>query len=148
MTGADWSVSHQVEALLSAVGGPEMSDAATDLRRTVASVRQVLVSPSPDDASLKLISAGRNPKKRRAELADLALDTITAVDYLLSLLNSPASSPPRLVLSREFDGGARPGFSLEDEFSRLTRQQLDARATTVRLGTRLTSELHSAITRS
>lgn len=142
MTAAYRSLGQQADALLSAIGPPEMADAAVELRRTATSTHQLLTSPSLDGMPVQLGRSGRIPQQRRTDLADLALDTITAIDYLLSLLNSPASAPPRLILEREFDSG-RLSSSLVDDFSRLTRQQLDARAAAVRAGTQLTSELYS-----
>jgi hypothetical protein len=74
----------------------------------------------------------RVPEFRLIELADVAVDVITALDYLLSLLQDTSAVP--LILE--------PRPSDENDVSDLIfRRRLDARSAAVRLAMRLSSNL-------
>ena len=123
---------------------PEMNTAAQRLRSTALEVRRQLMG-SPPAGSIEFDPAVPNPELRRVELANLAVDVVTATDYLLRLLGAPSVSSPRLLLADE-TGAARGSGALDhDALDRLTRQRLDARGTAVRLGMRLLAELRSDI---
>ena len=138
-------VEDQAEALLVAATAAEMKHAARELRAIALSVRRQIASPRSEDALLRLGAPVSDPEPRLAELADVAIDVVTAVDYLLSLLDAPGtvSRPP--VLAADFDRG--PGDTQRGDDARdwLIRRQLDARGTAVRVGTRLVSGLLSDI---
>jgi hypothetical protein len=137
MTSVHLNLGKQAEQLLAATDRSEMIDAAKGLRLTALGVRRLLVNSLLTETSLQMDPSLPDPEQRRSELADLAVDVVTAADYLLSLLVAPAVTAPRLILANEFD--ARGSYQDEENFRRLTRQQLDARGTAVRLGTRLLS---------
>ena len=135
------SLGDQAEALLAATSVGEMNAAATRLRLTAAGVGRMLTRPLSMNTSLQFDPSVADPEQRRTELADLAVDVVTAVDYLLSLLDTSTavSSPLSLVYEDRRDSGC----SMFDEatFDRLTRRRLDARGTAVRLGMRLLGRL-------
>jgi hypothetical protein len=121
----------QAEALLAASSVLTMEEAAQRLRLTAFSVRRLLTNPLLADAYLRLAPSLLDPERRRMELADLAVDVITAVDYLLGLLETSASASPQLIPA-------------SDDFDRLARRRMDARQTAVRLGMHLISGLRSS----
>lgn len=132
----------QAEALLAATSAPEMKQAAHGLRALALSVRRQIASPRSEDALLGLNASVPDPEPGLAELADLAIDVVTAVDYLLSLLDASTESR-QLVLV----GDTRPGYhpACDDTGDWLTRKRLDARGATVRVGTRLVRGLLSDV---
>jgi hypothetical protein len=135
----------QAEALLAASSVQGIKEAAHGLRMTALSMRRLLASPLSADTVPSFDPSMPDLELRRVELADLAVDVVTAVDYLLYLLNTPAAASPRLVLAGEA-GSSRPlGRAGDDTFDWLIRKQLDARGTAVRLGMRLISGLLSDV---
>lgn len=135
----------QAETLLDAIGLPEMEAAAKTLRKTALSIRRLLMRPVLADACINLAPSVLDPERRRMELADLAVDVVTAVDYLLSLLGVPATKSPPLVLERELGSDHGHGPTDDDAFIRLTQRRLDARAVAVRLGMRLLEGIRSDV---
>ena len=135
----------QAEQLLTAGGTPEMMEAARSLRLTALSIRRLLMRPLISGTSLQMGPSVPDPELRRAELADLAVDVVTAADYLMRLLSSPAVTASRLTLASQATPGSDKGYSDEETFDMLTRRQLDARGTAVRLGMRLLSQLSSDV---
>lgn len=78
------------------------------------------------------------------ELADLAIDVVTATDHLLSLLDDSTSPSPQLRLDNE--AGSDHGYGLTDDAAdQLNRRRLEARGTAVRLGIRLFGGLRDDI---
>ena len=136
---------NQAEALLAATSAPEMKQAAHRLRAIALSVRQQIASPRSEDALLRLDAFVPDPEPGLAEFADLAIDVVTAVDYLLSLLDAPVTASRRLVLAS--DTGLGPGHrqACDDASDWLIRKQLDARGAAVRVGARLISGLLSDV---
>jgi conjugal transfer/entry exclusion protein len=137
----------QAEALLTANSVPEMREAADRLRQTALSVRRLLMRPALMDTPLQLDPSVSDPEVRRVELADLAVDVVAAVDYLLSLLGAP-SITSRELLATEARSDSRHAAAEQAALDRLNRQRLDARSTAVRLGMRLLGELHSDVANS
>jgi hypothetical protein len=129
----------QAHDLLAASSVPGMESAAQELRLTALSVRRRLMHPPPLNG-FQPAPTVLDPELRRMELADLAVDVVTAVDYLLSLLASPPASQ-RLLPSRDAPSCRGEGSTDDDIRDRLTQRRLDARAAAVRLGMRLTAEL-------
>jgi len=80
---------------------------------------------------------------RSIELADLAVDVVAAVDYLLSLLAASATRLPQLVLANEAGPSLRHGSSDDVAFDQLVRRRLDARGSAVRLAMRLLAGLRA-----
>lgn len=146
---ADWptiaDLGDQAEQLLTASGTPEMMEAARSLRLIALSIRRLLMRPLATGTSLQMGPSVPDPELRRAELADLAVDVVTATDYLMRLLSGPAVTASRLVLAGRAGSGGGEGYSDEETFDLLTRRQLDARGTAVRLGMRLLSQLSSDV---
>ena len=134
----------QAEALLAARSPADMKQAAHRLRAVALSVRRQIANPRSEDTLLRLGPLVPDPEPRLAEFADLAVDVVTAVDYLLSLLDGPTTAPPHLVLAG--DAGLGPGRGpVCDVHDWLVRKQLDARGATVRVGSRLISGLLSDV---
>jgi hypothetical protein len=132
----------QAHELLAASSVPGMVAAAHKLRLTALYVRQqAMQQPLVNGSGPSL--AAQDPELRRMELAELAVDVVTAVDCLLSLLERPPDASPRLLLA----GGPSPyrgeGPAGYDSYEQLTRRRLDARGTAVRLGMRLIAKLRS-----
>ena len=135
----------QAEALLAASSAPEMKQAARRLRMTALSMRRLLTSPLSADAMPAFDPSMPDLELRRVELADLAVDVVTAVDYLLNLLDTSTTTSPRLELASEAGSGRRHDPLCDDTFDWLIRKQLDARGAAVRLGMRLISGLLSDV---
>lgn len=131
----------QAEALLAATSVCEMKEAAKRLRLTAAGMGRLLTRPSSRDTSLQFDPSILDPERRRMELADLAVDVVTAVDYLLSLLDTSVAVSSPLILASEVGSCCGRNMSDEGAFDRLTRRRLDARGTAVRLGMRLLGRL-------
>jgi hypothetical protein len=135
----------QADALLRAKTAPEISAAATQLRLTALGVRGLLMRPLLTENVLAIAPTVMDPEQRRMELADLAVDVVTALDYLLGLLGAPAATSPGLVLDTESGLNRRDGPSDADALDRLQRRRLDARGVAVRLGMRLLAGLRSDV---
>lgn len=135
----------QAQTLLNAIGVPEMEAAAQTLRRTALSIRRLLMRPVLGDACIKLAPSVLDPERRRLELADLAVDVVTAVDYLLSLLGAPVTTSSHFMLERELGSDHGHGPSDDDAFIRLTQRRLDARSIAAKLGGRLLEGLRSDV---
>jgi hypothetical protein len=145
ITAVHQRLGNQAERLLAASGTPEMVEAADGLRRAALSMQRLLMHPLFMKASIQMDPSVPDPELRRAELADLAVDVVTASDYLLRLLSAPSAATPRLTLASAAGASHGPRYSDEDTFDRLTRQRLDARGAAVRLGMRLISAVHSDV---
>lgn len=131
----------QADRLLAAGSTPEMVEAASGLRITALSIRRLLMGCSPEDAPVQMAPSLPDPEGRRTQLADMAIDVVTATDYLLRLLSDPVATTPHLILAKEF-GDRIPD---SDKFCQLTQRQLDARGAAVRAGTLLLSSLRSDV---
>lgn len=132
----------QAEALLAATSARDMKRAAHGLRAMALSVRRQIADPRSEDALLRLDVSVPDPEPGLAELADIAIDVVTAVDYLLSLLDvSSELRQPVLV------GDIRPGRHPvgDDTSDWLVRKRLEARGAAVRVGTRLIRGLLSDV---
>ena len=86
--------------LLAASSVPEMVAAAQKLRLTALNATRQ-VSQQPLVNGFEPSSVVQDPELRRMELAELAVDVVTAVDCLLNLLARPQDVSPRLVLAGE-----------------------------------------------
>lgn len=135
----------QAEALLEARGVENMTIAANELRQTALNVRRLLMRPILAHTCIQLAPSVLDPEQRRMDLADLAVDVVTAVDYLLSLLDTSVIKSSKLVLESEAGSERGHGPSDGDDRDRLTRRRYDARSTAVRLGQRLLAGLRSDV---
>ncbi len=137
---------NQAEALLAASGAAEMKEAAQRLRALALSVRRQIASPRSEDALRGFGPSVPDPEPGLAGLADLAVDVVTAVDYLLTLLDAPVTTSPQLALASD-DRPARGHRPAQDDARDwLIRKQLDARGSAVRVGARLISGLLTDVT--
>lgn len=144
VTGAPYQeLGTQTEALLAARSVPEMSVAAERLRLTAFSVRDLFMRSPFAETCPRLGPSMLDSELRRMELAEHAMDVITAVDYLLSMLSAPASISRHLALTNEAGSCCQHGTSDCDAVERLTRRRLDARAIAVRMGMRLFARLRN-----
>ena len=132
----------QAHDLLAASSVPGMAAAAQKLRLTALNVRQQVMQQAPING-FRPAPIVLDPELRRMELADLAVDVVTAVDYLMSLLASSPTTFPRLMLAVEATSYRGEGSADDDVGERLTRRRLDARGAAVRLGMRLLAELRA-----
>ena len=146
MTALHLRLGSQAELLLAASGTSEMMQAARGLRLAALGIQRILMHPLFTDRSLQMDPSIPDPEMRHARLAELAVDVVTATDYLLSLLTAPSVTIPRLVLASEAGSCRRADYSGAETFDRLTRQRLDARGEAVRVGMRLLSGLYGDAT--
>jgi hypothetical protein len=141
-------VGDRADALLIASGPKQTLDAAKRLRETAISVRRLLLRPLLAGTFLQLQReldvSFPDPDWLRMELADQAVDVVTAVDYLLFLLQTPPRSG-QLFLGGEPGSDRAQGRTDEETLDWLTRRQLDARGTAVRQGQRLLTSLRRHI---
>lgn len=145
MTALHLRLGNQAEQLLAASDTPEMMEAAQGLRLAALRIQHILMHPLFSDTSLPMDPSIPGPEARHAKLADLAVDVVTATDYLLKLLVAPPAATSRLVLASEASGWRRADYSDAETFDRLTRQRLDARGAAVCVGMRLLSGLYSGV---
>jgi hypothetical protein len=135
----------QAEQLLTASGTPEMAEAAKGLRLTALNVRRLLTRPLLTQPTLQLDPSLSDPELRRVELADLAVDVVGAIDYLLRLLVDPPAMTSGLALAGNASHDRGFAYADEETADRLIRRRLDARGTAVRLGMRLIAGLRSDV---
>jgi hypothetical protein len=138
--------SDAADALISADNWPAITVAASNLRAAALGARRLLMHPLVMKPFLQLDPTVMDPEKRRMELADLAVDVVTAVDFLLTLMDDGNAAPAsKLVLANEITSGR--GYSSVDEDSSLllTARRLDARNTAVKVGMRLLAKLRSDV---
>jgi hypothetical protein len=133
----------QAHELLAASSVPGMECAAQKLRQTALNVRRRLAEPALVNG-FQPAPTVLDPESHRMELADLAIDVVTSIDYLLTLVASRPTSQ-RLMLSGEATSYRGEGSTGDDVHERLTRRRLDARGAAVRLSMRLAVELRGNI---
>jgi hypothetical protein len=138
-------IGDQAEALLASTSGPEIREAAHRLRGIALSVRRQIASPRAEDALLRLSPSTPDPEPGFAELADVAIDVVAAVDYLLSLLDAPVVASRHLTLASAISPDHRHRVVSDDASDWLIRKQLDARSAAVRVGARLIGGLLSDV---
>jgi hypothetical protein len=135
----------RAEDLLSAHALPEIKLAAEAMRQTALSIRRLLMRPVIGTASIALAPTVLDPEQRRMELADLAVDVVTATDYLLSLLNMQTGSTTSPVLERELGPDHGYGGPDNEAPASLNRRRYDAKGLVVKLGMRLLENLRSDV---
>jgi hypothetical protein len=129
-----------VEAVISDQTVDGVREAAGHLRNAALSLRLMLTDRLLGMRLVFNTSAFSDPARIRAELADLAIDVVTATDYLLATLGPHAGSSQSFSLLEGTGGGSQ--LNLDDETrDRLLRRQLDARANVARLSQRLFSAI-------
>lgn len=114
--------------LLKAETIPDMRKAARDLREAAIGIWLLLTQPVLAASFIQISPTVNDPEQRRRQLADLAVNVVTAIDYLLNFL--PDSSD-------ETEFNVEPDHAADDGPSvRLVQRRLDARATAVKVGGR------------
>ena len=138
---AHLSLSDQINDLVEASPPEQMTEPAQRLRRTALSVRRLLMRPLLAEMFLQLEKhlelEYEEPERLRLELANQAVNVVTALDYLLTLLFTPAITSSQLVLSGEPGSDRTQGRTDEEAHDWLTRRRFDARNTAVRESQRL-----------
>jgi hypothetical protein len=124
----------QAEAVLEASTVPEMNDAARHLRRTAFGVRRLLIGGQVAETCGELAVSIPELGQRCMELADLATEVVISVDRLQRLVPVPTIADPRQAT--EVGSGLRHAPPGDEALDRIY-QQLEARQSAVRLGTRL-----------
>jgi hypothetical protein len=124
----------QVDDLLQAGTPEQMLASATRLRQTALGMRRLLTHPDAARMLAMLLdarnTAGPDPGWLSVRLADQTVIVVTAADYLMTLLCSPAVA------------AAACGTGLDEQAADwLIRRRLDARASAVRQGMRLLAML-------
>lgn len=141
-------VGDRADALLVASDPQEMIEPAKRLREMAISVRRLLLRPLLADTFLQLQRelevSFPDPHPLRMQLADQAVDVVTAVDYLLTLLLTEPSSG-QLILGGEPGSERMQARTDEETLDWLRRRRLDARGTAVRRGQRLLTALRRHI---
>jgi hypothetical protein len=116
-------------SLLEAQTVPAVRQAARDLREAAIGIWRLLAQPVLADSFIQISPAVQDPEQRRRQLADLAVNVVTAVDYLLNFLPASSDEPEDFAL--------RPDHVPDDGAAvRLIQRRLDARATAVKVGGR------------
>jgi hypothetical protein len=135
------SLSGQIDDLIEASPPENMMEPAQRLRHTALGVRSLLMRPLLAEMFLQLEKelglSFEDPDWLRMQLANQAVNVVTALDYLLTLLSTPAITPSQLVLGGEPGSDRTQGRTDEEAYDWLTRRRLDARGTAVREGMRL-----------
>jgi hypothetical protein len=129
----------QVEELHMAQDYESMQQAAAKLRDIGLHARRMLMDPQLG-GELALQLGTIDPERRRLELADLAIDVVSATDYLLSLAREPVRDSRRsFSIERDIGAPASSVVSPESpsDHDLRYRRALDSRAAAVRLGGRL-----------
>jgi hypothetical protein len=138
---AHLSLSDQIDDLIEASPPENMIEPAQRLRRTALSVRRLLMRPLLAEMFLQLEKelelSFEEPELLRMQVANQAVNVVTALDYLLILLFTPAITSSQLVLGGDPGSDRTQGRTDEEAHDWLTRRQLDARGTAVREGMRL-----------
>jgi len=114
-------------SLLLARTVPEVKKAAEDLRTAAVDIWRLLSQPVLARSFIHISPAVQDPEQRRRQLADLAVNVVTAVDYLLNFYPSEETDDLASIFDHVHDDG--PAV-------RLTQRRLDARATAVKVGGR------------
>lgn len=138
----------RAEDLANAHAIPEIKLATEAMRQTALSIRRLLMRPVIGTACIALAPTVLDPEQRRMELADLAVDVVTATDYLLSLLGAPAGASSSPVLERELGPDHGHAAQDSDALVRLNQRRYDAKGLAVKLGMRLLEGLRSDVATS
>jgi len=139
---AHLSLSDQIDDLSEAYPpGDSMTEPAQRLRLTVLSVRRLLMRPLLAETFLQIEQelgiSYEDPERLRLQLAKQAMNVVTALDYLLTLLFTSATTSSQLVLASQPGADRTQGRTDEEASDWLTRRRLDARNTAVDEGQRL-----------
>lgn len=137
---AHLSLSDQIDDLSQASPPEKMTESAQRLRRTALSMRRLLMRPLLAEMFLQMEQhlelEYEEPERLRLELANQAVNVVTALDYLLTLLFTPAVTSSQLVLSGDSSDRTQ-GRTDEEAYDWLTRRRFDARNTAIRESMRL-----------
>jgi len=136
----------QVQELSAASDYDKMRPAAENLRNVGLDARRMLMDPQLGN-ELALQLGNIDPERRRFELADLAIDVVTATDYLLYVIAGRSPTSNRRF-SAEADLGGSPPIRSSPQDSNAEedlryRRALDSRAAAVGIGGRLLRALRS-----
>jgi hypothetical protein len=140
-SASNLSLSDQIDDLASAYPPDTFQEPAERLRDTALNVRRLLMRPLLAETFLQMEKnldfAIAEPDWVRIQPANQAVNLVTALDYLLTLMMTPDTQASKLVLS-DMPGTDRAQGRTDQEASDwLTRRRLDARGTAVSEGMRL-----------
>lgn len=133
----------RIDVLLATSSAPDMDVAAREIRLTALEVRRLLMRAPLSAPLFKLRASVPDQRQLRVELADLAVDIVAAVDYLLSLLTASATRSVQFILGDEAGPNLGHSSSNDAAIDRLIRRRLDARGGVVRLVMRLVAGLRA-----
>ena len=117
---------------------PGMRTAAQDLREATIGIWCLLTHPVLSASFIQISPAVHDPEQRRRQLADLAVNVVTAVDYLLNFLTDSSDEVEEFKLRPDHVTDEGPAV-------RLMQRRLDARSTAVKVGVRFLDGLHRDI---
>jgi hypothetical protein len=143
--GQQPDLGESIDQLLDAENIVSMERAARAMRENAIGVRRLLVRPILASSFIQFSPSVLDPEQRRRQLANHAVDVVTAVDYFLTFIPSSAADDDGLSLVRDV-GPARDHVSSDDGSAvRFAQRRLDARATAVKVGTRLLEGLRADV---
>jgi hypothetical protein len=122
-------------SLLLAETIPGMRTAAQDFREAAIGIWCLLTQPVLSASFIQISPAVHDPEQRRRQLADLAVNVVTAVDYLLNFLTDSSDEAEEFKLRPDYVTDEAPAV-------RLIQRRLDARSTAVKVGVRFLDGLH------
>jgi len=135
------SLNDQIEDLSSSFPPETFREPAERLRNTALGVRRLLMRPLLAETFLQMEQeldfAIAEPDWLRIQPANQAVNVVTALDYLLTLMMMPDITPSQLVLGGPPGSDRTQGRTDEEAYDWLTRRRLDARGTAVREAMRL-----------
>jgi hypothetical protein len=122
-------------SLLRADTVPGMRTAARDLREATVGIWCILTHPVLSASFIQISPDVHDPEQRRRQLADLAVNAVTAVDYLLTFLADPSGDTEEFKLGPDQVTDEGPAV-------RLIQRRLDARSTAVKVAVRFLDGLY------
>jgi hypothetical protein len=127
----------EADELLASTSAAEIELVARKVRLTALDIRRMLIDSSPRTVAGESLEASADHQLRRMELADLTVEIVNAIDYLLSSLTSSAHRFPQLTLASEGSPGYGQISFTDAALDQTIRKRLDARGAAVRLIMRL-----------
>lgn len=137
------TLGNEADELLAASNPAEMELVARKVKLTALDIRRMLMDPSPMAGAAQSTRSSADRELRRMEVADLAVNVVAAVNYLLSILTASANRFPQLTLASNTSSSYGQDSFADAAFDQQIRQRLDARGTAVRLIMRLFAALRS-----
>jgi hypothetical protein len=138
---ANLSLFEQINDLISTSRPDDFREPAERLRNTALGVRRLLMRPLLAETFLQmernLDFAVPEPDWLRIQPANQAVNVVTALDYLLTLMDAPSTQASAFSLSSGLDPDSTQGRTDQDAADWLSRRRFDARRAAVTEAQRL-----------